>query len=254
MNLPCIIDGMTGQDYRDTTAVNRGELVDYILNKSRWHKKHVLGLFEQETTEPMQIGSDLHSCYLERFPVDTMLQCMIYSKELVKGPNKGELTVDAQKNKDMLLGMLTSLDADRLAQKWMVGGKPEVSVFAEYDGWPIKCRIDYLTKDYAIDVKTTSKPLAEFEKALYEYRLDWQVAFYCLCCELAGHKLKDFFFLVVEKKQPFDVKMFKLQPERFKSSMSLIKFWLGKLVADRKAENYDTAIEYVDYPAWVKEE
>ena len=254
MNLPCIVEGMSFEDYQATEAVNRGELVDYILNKSRWYKKHVLGMFEQETTDAMQIGSDLHSCYLEQYPMDTMLKCMLYSKELLSGANKGELTADAKKYSDMLKGMHSSLEADLLAKKWMKGGSPEVSVFAEFEGWPVKCRIDYLAKNYGIDLKTTSKPLAEFEKALYEYRYDWQAAFYCLCCELAGHPIKEFFFLVVEKKEPFDVGMFKLQPERFKAAMSLVKFWLAKLIADRKAENYGTEIMLVDYPACVREE
>jgi hypothetical protein len=104
-----IIDKMPFLEYQEKEAINRGELVDYIQNKSRWHKKYVLGMFGKEPSDAMQIGSDLHACFLERFPVDSLLDNQLYSKKLNTGANKGELTKEAKDNREMLIGMLKKL-------------------------------------------------------------------------------------------------------------------------------------------------
>jgi len=74
-------------------------------------------------------------------------------------------------------------------------------------GLKCKGKVDAESKDYLVDIKTTSKgaDFKSFHKFLNDYNLTQQASFYC-----NGTKKKNFYFIMVELKAPFGVGIYKM--------------------------------------------
>lgn len=87
---------------------------------------------------------------------------------------------------------------------------PEVPAIGEWGGVAIKGKADLVVtpKDFSesflVDLKTTGGTLAEFRRKAYLYDYDMQAAFYT---HLFG--VKDMLFVVVEKKFPYHIGIYK---------------------------------------------
>lgn len=86
-------------------------------------------------------------------------------------------------------------------------GSPEVSVFAEVDGVPSKCRFDRLLDTVGVDVKTTTaKPGAHsLTRTVIDYGYDLQAVHYLEVARAAGIELERFTFVFVGKEPPHHV-------------------------------------------------
>lgn len=86
-------------------------------------------------------------------------------------------------------------------------GSPEVSVFAEVDGVPSKCRFDRLLDGVGVDVKTTTaKPGAHsLTRTVIDYGYDLQAVHYLEVARAAGIDLDRFVFVFVGKEPPHHV-------------------------------------------------
>lgn len=86
-------------------------------------------------------------------------------------------------------------------------GSPEVSVFAEVDGVPSKCRFDRLLDGVGIDLKTTTaKPgTHSLTRAVIDYGYDLQAVHYLEVARAAGVELDRFVFVFVGKDPPHHV-------------------------------------------------
>lgn len=86
-------------------------------------------------------------------------------------------------------------------------GSPEVSVFAEVDGVPSKCRFDRLLDGVGVDVKTTTAKPSQHEltRAVISYGYDLQAVHYMAVAAAAGIELDTFAFVMVGKDEPHHV-------------------------------------------------
>lgn len=86
-------------------------------------------------------------------------------------------------------------------------GSAEVSVFAEVEGVPSKCRFDRLLDGVGVDVKTTTaKPDPhELTRAVISYGYDLQAVHYLAVAKAAGIELDSFAFVMVGKDEPHHV-------------------------------------------------
>jgi len=84
------------------------------------------------------------------------------------------------------------------------GGEAEVSIF--WDDW--KIRPDYLKDDLVIDLKTTSKPLNEFNKACANFMYDLSAGMYKF-----GAGVQNYKFVVVETNPPYNFVIFEPDAE-----------------------------------------
>ena len=74
----------------------------------------------------------------------------------------------------------------------------------EINGIKTKCKVDGIKyDDFIIDLKTTDSSVKEFIKSCYKYKYDQQAAFYTDTVDV-----KRLFFVVVEKKFPYNVGVF----------------------------------------------
>lgn len=133
-------------------------------------------------------------------------------------------------------------------------GAPEVSVFAEVDGVPSKCRFDRLLEGVAVDLKTTSaKPGAEsLARAVIDYGYDLQAAHYLAVAETAGITVDRFVFVFVGKESPHHVSVVELDEQFLERGRVLRDLALQRLLHPQVVDPYPGATGVVELtpPRW----
>jgi len=136
-------------------------------------------------------------------------------------------------------------------------GDPEVSAFWIDEETGLKCKVrpDWLGGNYVIDVKTTSKPAAEFARSVINFGYHRQDSFYREGLRAVGHEVDNFIFLVIEKQAPYDWRIFELSQE-FKD----LGFYQWRNTLNNIAESVESGIypgypkdvQIIDLPRWAK--
>lgn len=143
------------------------------------------------------------------------------------------------------------------------GGKAEHVIFGidPVTKHLCKCKPDYLTHvgDYKImlELKTTddARPDA-FQRTCFNYGYYTSAAFYCDVMEWAGLSKPDGYFIIaVERDAPHGVKLYELSEEALYYGERMYRKAL-EIYAECKAAdhwpNYDTTIELLGLPGWVR--
>ncbi|WP_396657164.1 PD-(D/E)XK nuclease-like domain-containing protein [Microbacterium oxydans] len=91
----------------------------------------------------------------------------------------------------------------------------EVSVFADVDGVPTRCRFDALGGGYGIDLKTSARPVDAdtFSREVFEYGYHFQQEFYRDTYRASEDEFIAFAFIAVEKTGPHLVAVHQLDFE-----------------------------------------
>ncbi|MDR2390625.1 MAG: PD-(D/E)XK nuclease-like domain-containing protein, partial [Planctomycetota bacterium] len=89
-------------------------------------------------------------------------------------------------------------------------GEPEATVRAPYCGTPCQIRIDWLTEQAIVDLKTC-RSLKRFAWDFYEYRYQNQFSFYQKVYENASSRRLPVLIIAVEKEMPCHAAMFKIE-------------------------------------------
>lgn len=97
------------------------------------------------------------------------------------------------------------------------GGEPELTLFGDLMGLPIKVRADYLNADvgYLADVKTTASPsdVDSFKYTVDSFKYELSAALYLMMFEKHFGKKLDFYFVVLGKRDS-SCEIFKLSEEK----------------------------------------
>jgi hypothetical protein len=138
--------------------------------------------------------------------------------------------------------MHASLEAHSVARGLLVAepGRWELSVFAEVNGVPSKCRFDRLLDNgIAVDVKTTKAPRpSEYDlvRAVIDYGYDLQAVHYLEVARAAGIDLERFAFVFVGKEPPHHVTVAELDPAFLERGAKLrdlaLQRWLHPTMVD----------------------
>lgn len=89
----------------------------------------------------------------------------------------------------------------------------QLTIRKKYKSQTLQCRFDGVNTqtDIAVDLKTTSKPLEQFSKAIYDYRYDLQLAWYSELYHMQfKRELKEFKFIVCETIYPYRCQVIEL--------------------------------------------
>ena len=123
----------------------------------------------------------------------------------------------SQDDVDVVFKMRSAIEAHPIAREIIQDiESPEVSIFYEYQGVAMRSRIDATLKSGAIlDLKTTDDASDRaFRRSVFKWRYHVQRFLYKEGYErLLGRKIPEFYFLVVEKKEPFGVGVYTLGKE-----------------------------------------
>lgn len=110
-------------------------------------------------------------------------------------------------------GMAAAVTAHREASALLAGSAVELSVFAEVDGVPSKCRFDALTDDgVGVDLKSSADGPGVYEltRTVIKYGFDLSEAHYEAVASAAGIVLSGFRFVICSKEPPHYVTVVEL--------------------------------------------
>jgi len=235
---PGIYHDVPFDEYLQWPAVSQSTLKTALVSAA--HYRHALDNPPDPDKECFQFGRLCHSGKLE--PLEALRRYVVMP-DLTEGltnddgkPYKNPRASNAYKAKveefrrvnadkeivsqewfEQVCGMIEQLNRHRLAKQWLSSDEPaEVSlVWREpLTGLTCKGRIDKLTDNRIVDLKTTSRPVAEFERDLANFGYDLQAAFYLDgLAILAGEYSHSFGIVAVERNAPYAVRAAELDPD-----------------------------------------
>ena len=190
--------------YSDTEFISNS-----MLGKLKSSPKELARYFEKGsvTTPAMTFGRAFHLAILE--PEVFPTQVAIYDGKTKRGKAWDEFS-ELNKDKDIITeiefecikGMENAFFGNEDIVKLLVG-KKEVPMVWEDSLSSVKCKgkVDIINNDIIVDIKTTQDASFEgFRRSAYKYGYNRQASYY-----LDGFEAKEFIFVVIEKKAPYNI-------------------------------------------------
>ena len=232
--------------YSDTEFISNS-----MLGKLKVSPKELARFFEKGsiTTPAMTFGRAFHLAILE--PEIFSEQTAIYTGKTKRGKAWDEFS-DANKGKDIITeiefecikGMESTLISNEDIGELLIGNT-EVPMVWEDSLSSVKCKgkVDILHKDVIIDIKTTQDSSFEgFRRSAYKYGYNRQAAFY-----LDGFGAKEFIFVVIEKKAPYNIGVYHCSDgfiDSGREEYSRLLMDYRKYFTDADLNNYDITNYY----------
>lgn len=156
-------------------------------------------------------------------------------------------------------GMFASLSGHSVAGRLLIDepGVWELSVFADVEGVPSKCRFDRLLDNgVAVDVKTTRSGPGPYQlaRAVIDYGYDVQQDHYWQVAEAAGIELDGFMFVFVQNVEPFHVTVVELDVDFCNRGAALRDLALQRYLHPTMTDQYPGQSEPVtlSLPRWAQ--
>lgn len=256
-----VLEHLPMEDYHNSDALGRSDIVNLI--KSPAHFQHSRR-FPEGTTPAKELGSATHMAVLEPNKFEDKY---VKAPQIRRGTNDWKKFVADNPFKEPIKeedwakieGMREAIWSHPLASKLFSGGKPEVTYYweEEFGGVPVKlkCRPDYSRTDCLPDLKTTEAVSDYmFQKQMIAYGFHIQAAHYLKGVEICtGVRPDHFFFVSVEKKGPFGVRIFELDQFTIERGMLERDQALRAYVDCMESEqwpSYKPEINRVSLPEW----
>lgn len=208
---------MTEQEYRAAEGVNKSTL--WEMRRSPAHYKYILENPPADT-QALRFGRALHSALLtpEEYKAGYFIPPEV-DKRTKAGKEaytawRAVIPVDAEEitaeDARVITEMCASVLANQDAANLLKGTRREVPLFwtDKKEGIRCKCRVDALGEDAVIDIKTTADIMA-FERDANSYGYHVQAAHYLRGVEAERGRFLPWYFIAVEKRPPYGVKVFK---------------------------------------------
>ena len=216
-------------NYHAAEAVSHSKLEVFRKRPALYKKQFIDKTIEREESQAFVIGSALHCIALEgdetynsRYAVrpdgiDRRTKEGKAAWEVFCAQNAGKQILTTEDVK-LVTAMNGAISAHPIASKLLTGGQSEVTWRARAASLPhpLQCRTDYFNGDgceltegrpYVADVKTVesldSEEFRNFARAFVGFGYHRQCGFYLPLLQDCGVTCWDFFFIVVEKCEPF---------------------------------------------------
>jgi hypothetical protein len=254
-----IIENLSAGEYHASPGVSASVLKAYAISAqhglaAEQRRLHVAG------EDTLASGEAYHTVNLEpeRFQRDYSVK----PQGLSFATKEGKIWRDAQRGKiisyadaQAFNGMRDAALADPVAGPLLrAKGRTEVSLFAEWDGVPVRARFDKLTDDNLIvDLKKTvsAKP-RDFIRQICYLGYAIQCAFYL---RMLGDSANGFAFIAQESNPPYPVFCCQLGDASYAKGVSEVERLLelrAKCHRDKKWPGYVTSEDpyVIDLPKW----
>ena len=276
-------------DYHSLTAISRSDLKLYDRSPAHYYAARLdPNRVEKEPTPALIAGRILHCAILEpkefnsRFvvvpedaprkpsvtqrnaksPSEGTIRSILYwdeidqqhsDKKVIKYDDqvKYKANADSVRSHPELKGFMQNA----LTEQTFIARDPETGVL-------LRCRPDMVVTinnyNVAIDVKSSedARP-GPFGRACYNYGYFLQDAFYRDVIEWSGWgKIDLFLFAAFEKEPPYALRLYQSSEDAISRARSSYRASLNLAAQCLESgvwPSYDTDIEVLDYPAWVKE-
>lgn len=221
--------------YHSNPAVSHSKLEVFRRRPRLYQMRYVTNeLPEPEPTAAFRIGSAAHCAILEpdKFPAQYAQRPEGIDRRTKEGKAAWESFTAAHAGKEFLdaeewaqiAAMGNAVRANPLASMLLAQGGAELSWRVETGAVPLQCRTDWFAqigcelsggRPYVADIKTIDSldagAFRSFERAAFTYGYHRQAGFYLpLVTEILGGPVFDFFFIAIEKMEPFGVAVYRM--------------------------------------------
>ena len=226
----------TNEQYHANDAISHSKLELFRRRPISYYRRFIARTVERpETTEAFRIGSAAHCAVLEpdqfwqRYAlrpdgIDRRTKDGKAAFAEFEAANAGKVIIGKDDN-DALCEMAVAVQLHPLASQLLAAGQPELSWRVQPSGsLALQCRTDWFNsagcelsqgRPYVADLKTVesldSDAFRNFERACFNFGYHRQAGFYLpLITEIIGSPVFNFFFIAVEKVEPYGVAVYRL--------------------------------------------
>ena len=225
------------EDYHANAALSHSKLETFRRRPALFFKKYIAKSLPQvEASSAFRIGSAAHTAILEpgqygwryaRKPdgIDRRTKDGKIAYAAFEAENVGKIVISEDEH-DQVSSMFDAVNLHKLASQLLSAGTAEVT-WRTQGKMPLQCRTDWFNPDgcdlsdgrpYVADLKTVEslddEAFSNFEKSVFRYGYHRQAGFYSpLITEITGSPVFDFFFIAVEKVEPFGVAVYQLSDD-----------------------------------------
>lgn len=266
------------EDYHSNPAISHSKLEVFRRRPALYYKRFVTREIEQETSAAFRLGCAVHCDVLE--PLEKKSRFVQRPQGIDRRTKEGKELFAAFEKENAGKVILDEAEAAQvcrmgdevrkhpLAAQLFAEGIPELS-WRTTDEMPLQCRTDCFSshgcelsggRPYIADLKTVesldSDGFRNFEKAVFSYGYHRQAGFYLpLVTELTDFPVFDFFFVAVEKVEPFGVAVYKLSDRAVaigqdETVEDLIN--LKRCLKTNEWPNIPPDLIHLDLPKWYK--
>lgn len=258
------IHSMSTEAYQSASGVSRSMLEWLAPPRTPAHfkAKYIDKLIPDEETPALLMGTLTHRCLLEPDTVTDAFYVkpdgMNYSTKAGKewrDSHEGRPIITAEQA-SAINGMRDSVWRHPKASAILKASECERSAFVDDNGLLLKARFDALPRSGNViaDLKTCEDAdLDSVEKAMFNYGLFRQAAFYLRVAELLGLKRDYFVFVFVEKSPPYCVACYTPADVILEAGAMMVSRDLQQLrncYETNRWPGYSEAVEPCSLPKW----
>lgn len=210
---------MTEEEYRNAKGINKSTL--WEIRKSPAHYKWLLN-HPQKDTPAFRLGRAVHSAILTPKPFsmdfaelpdwDIKKKAGKEARDQFMAELPNGVTPISRDEMLTVYNMRKAFKASKEAKELIKRSRREKPLFwtDQETGLLCKCRVDSVTSSAAVDIKTTADGSTRaFQRDAIKYGYHVQAAHYLAGIEAVLGWRPDWFFITIEKAEPFSVHIFK---------------------------------------------
>ena len=226
----------TNEQYHANDAISHSKLELFRRRPISYYRRFIAKTVARpEPTEAFRLGSAAHCAVLE--PTTFWDRYALRPEGIDRRTKDGKIafaefesanagkTIITQEENNAVCEMVVAARLHPLASELLAAGQPELSWRVEpTGGMALQCRTDWFNpagcelssgRPYIADLKTVESLDADafrnFERACFNFGYHRQSGFYLpLITEILGSPVFDFFFVAVEKCEPYGVAVYRL--------------------------------------------
>lgn len=269
----------TNEQYHANDAISHSKLELFRRRPISYYRRFIAKTVARpEPTEAFRLGSAAHCAVLE--PATFWDRYALRPEGIDRRSKEGKITFAAfeaehagktiisQDEAGAVEEMIAAVQHHPLASQLLNAGLPELSWRVEPPGgMALQCRTDWFNqagcelsggRPYVADLKTVESLDADafrnFERACFNFGYHRQAGFYLpLITEIIGSPVFDFFFVAVEKVEPYGVAVYRLSDAATARGQDETVADLIRLQACVKSEqwpNLSNDLREIGLPKW----
>ena len=269
----------SNEAYHANPAVSHSKLETFRRRPALYYKRYITKEITPEApSAAFRIGSAGHTMILE--PNEWVNRYAIKPEGIDRRTKDGKerwaefemenlgKTIIDEEEAAQVKEMASAVRNHPLASMLLQDGQPELS-WRTTGKLALQCRTDWFNphgcdlsegRGYVADIKTVESlntgEYGNFERAVFNFGYHRQAGFYLpLITEIIGRSLFDFFFIAVEKVEPFGVAVYKLTDDAIAIGQEETLTDLRRLVKcieTREWPNIEPTIRTLGVPSWYK--
>jgi len=266
-------------EYHANPAISHSKLECFRRRPALYHKKYIAKTIQaEEPSTAFRVGSAVHCSVLEpgEMPARYAIKPEGIDRRTKEGKEKwnafelanaGKIVIDTDEAAQVI-AMTDAVRQHPLASELFGNGAAELS-WRTQGSLPLQCRTDWFNADgcslshgrpYIADLKTVEslngEDFGSFDKAVFKYGYHRQAGFYLpLVSEILGRPVFDFFFVAVEKVEPFGVAVYRMTDAACALGQDETLDDLRRLkrcMDSNEWPNIDATVRELGVPAWYK--